>query len=83
MTIYKTKGTCSSEIRVELDGKKIRSVDIIGGCSGNSKGLTSILKGCDTDEVIARLEGITCGSKRTSCPDQIAKAIRLALNETA
>jgi uncharacterized protein (TIGR03905 family) len=83
MTVYKTKGTCSSEIRIDLDGKQIRSIDIVGGCDGNSKGLMSMLKGCDANETITRLEGITCGRKRTSCPDQIAKALRLALSEEA
>lgn len=81
MTVYKTKGTCASEIRIDLNGKQIRSVDVIGGCDGNSKGLMSMLEGCDVDETISRLEGITCGRKRTSCPDQIAKALRQALSE--
>ena len=81
MTVYKTKGTCSSEIRVVLDGDIIESVEIIGGCSGKSKGLMYMLRGCHVTDTISRLEGITCGSRRTSCPDQIAKALRMALTE--
>jgi uncharacterized protein (TIGR03905 family) len=82
MTVYKTKGTCSREIRVDLEGKTIKSVQIIGGCDGNSKGLMTMLRGCSVEDTISRLEGITCDSKRTSCPDQIAKALKQALSES-
>lgn len=78
MITYKTKGTCASEIRIELEGEMIRSIELVGGCDGNSKGLTAMLKNCDVDQTIERLEGITCGRKKTSCPDQIAKALRQA-----
>jgi len=81
MTVYKTKGTCSKEIRVVLDGNIIESVEIIGGCNGNSKGLMSMLRGRDAADTISRLEGITCGPRPTSCPDQIAKALKAALSE--
>ena len=74
---YKTKGTCSREINIVLnDDNKIESVEIIGGCHGNLQGISKLLIGMDKDEVIRRLEGICCGSKPTSCPNQIAKALK-------
>ena len=74
---YKTKGTCSREINIVLnDDNKIESIEIIGGCHGNLQGISKLLIGMDKDEVISRLEGICCGSKPTSCPDQIAKALK-------
>lgn len=72
---YKTKGTCSSEIIVELNGDTIESVKIIGGCDGNTKGICSLVQGMKADDVIDRLSGIKCGRKTTSCPDQLAKAL--------
>ena len=72
---YKTKGTCSSEIIVELNGDTIESVKIIGGCDGNTKGICSLVQGMKADDVIDRLSGIKCGRKPTSCPDQLAKAL--------
>jgi uncharacterized protein (TIGR03905 family) len=72
---YKTKGTCSSEIIIELDGDIIKSVRIIGGCNGNSKGISAIVEGMRADDVIARFKDIRCGYKTTSCPDQLANAL--------
>lgn len=72
---YKTRGTCSSEMIVELDGDIVKSVEIIGGCNGNTKGICSLVQGMKTDEVIRRLRGIQCGFKTTSCPDQLANAL--------
>lgn len=72
---YKTKGTCSSQMIVDLDGDVIKSVEIIGGCSGNAKGICSLVKGMKADDVIARCKGIKCGFKSTSCPDQLAQAL--------
>jgi len=60
----------------ELDGDVIRSLEVIGGCNGNLKGISSLLKGQKIDDVIERLDGITCGMKPTSCPDQIAQALK-------
>ena len=60
----------------DLDGDIIRSVEVIGGCNGNLKGISSLLKGQNVNEIISRLEGITCGPKSTSCPDQIAQALK-------
>lgn len=75
---FKPHGVCSREIRVELDGDRIAKVEVDGGCNGNLKGIVSLLEGMDVDDAIARMEGTTCGSKGTSCPDQIAKALKEA-----
>ena len=81
MQVYKTRGVCSQAIQFELDGDTIKHVNFIGGCSGNTQGVAQLAEGMDADEVISRLEGIRCGFKPTSCPDQLAKAIHQALNE--
>lgn len=78
---YKTKGVCSQAIEFEMDdNKKIHNVKFIGGCSGNTQGVASLVEGMDAEEVIRRLEGIRCGMRPTSCPDQLSKAIREAMN---
>lgn len=76
---YKTHGVCSSMIHVELDGDKIKDVDFVGGCNGNLQGISSLVKGMKVKDAIERLSGIKCGSKATSCPDQLAKALREAI----
>ena len=76
---YKTHGVCSSMIHVELDGDKIKDVDFVGGCNGNLQGISSLVKGMKVEDAIERLSGINCGSKATSCPDQLAKALREAI----
>ncbi|MBO7148712.1 MAG: TIGR03905 family TSCPD domain-containing protein [Clostridia bacterium] len=76
---YKTQGTCSRAIEIELDGNIIESVKFIGGCDGNTHGIASLVVGMDAQDVIKRLEGIKCGFKRTSCPDQLATALKLEL----
>ena len=73
---YTPKGICSRKMIFDLDGDIIRSVEVIGGCNGNLKGISSLLKGQNVNEIISRLEGITCGPKSTSCPDQIAQALK-------
>ena len=73
---YTPKGVCSRKMIFDLDGDIIRSVEVIGGCNGNLKGISSLLKGQNVNENISRLEGITCGPKSTSCPDQIAQALK-------
>lgn len=78
--IYKTTGTCSKEIHIELDGDVLKSVQFIGGCDGNLKGITSLVTGMKISDVIEKLEGIECRTKGTSCPDQLAKALKEALN---
>ena len=77
---YKTKGTCSREINIVLnDDNKIESVEIIGGCHGNLQGIGKLVEGMDASEVIKRVEGIKCGFKQTSCPDQLSKALSEAV----
>jgi uncharacterized protein (TIGR03905 family) len=77
---YKTSGTCSREIAFDLENGKVKNVKFFGGCNGNLKGIASLVEGMDTEDVIARVEGITCGMKNTSCPDQLAKALKEAKN---
>lgn len=75
--IYPTQGTCSRAIRILMnDENVVQSVEFLGGCAGNTKGVAQLAKGMKAEDVITRLEGITCGSKPTSCPDQLAKALR-------
>ena len=76
---YRPKGVCSQLMDIEVEDGKIESVKVTGGCSGNLQGISSLLKGMDVDEAISRMEGIRCGFKATSCPDQIAKALHTAL----
>ena len=75
---YKTQGTCSQRILFEIEDGKLKNVQFIGGCNGNLKGIGSLVEGMDVDHVIARLEGTTCGFKSTSCPDQLAHALKAA-----
>ena len=75
---YKTKGTCSQRIFFEIEDGKLKNVQFLGGCNGNLKGICSLVEGMDIDEVIPRLEGTTCGMKSTSCPDQLAQALKQA-----
>jgi uncharacterized protein (TIGR03905 family) len=77
---YKTSGTCSREIAFDLENGKVKNVKFFGGCNGNLKGIASLVEGMDIEDVIARVEGITCGMKNTSCPDQLAKALKEAKN---
>lgn len=72
--IYKTKGTCSTMIDVELKDGVIDSVKFTGGCNGNLQGISALVKGMKPEEAISRLKGIRCGFKPTSCPDQLAHA---------
>ncbi len=77
--VYKTKGTCSSQITFDLEDGKVHNVVFKGGCDGNLKGISSLIEGQEATEVIKRLEGIRCGFKNTSCPDQLSKALKEAL----
>ncbi len=72
---YKTRGTCSSGIVIDAENGIINDVKFIGGCPGNTQGVATLVKGMSVDEVINRLQGIRCGLKSTSCPDQLAKAL--------
>ena len=77
---YKTSGVCSSAIEFELDDqKKIHNVKFQGGCSGNTQGVARLVEGMEAEEAIRRLEGIRCGVRPTSCPDQVSKALKEAL----
>ena len=80
---YRTRGTCSSSIHVELDGRKIKRVVFTGGCNGNLQGISRLVEGMDIDTVIERLDGIHCGMKGTSCPDQLANALKKAREKLA
>lgn len=73
---YQTKGTCSRSISFELDGEKVKNVSFEGGCNGNLKGIAALVEGMKIDDVIEKVEGIRCGFKATSCPDQLAKALK-------
>ena len=73
---YIPTGTCSKLITVDVDDNTIIDVAFVGGCHGNTQGLSALLRGMDVDEAIRRLEGIDCHGKGTSCPDQLAKALR-------
>ena len=72
---YKTSGTCSTMIDLEVDGDIIKSVAFTGGCNGNLKGICALVRGMKVDDAIEKLQGIKCGFKNTSCPDQLAKAL--------
>ena len=73
---YRTKGVCSREITFEVKDNKLTNVQFIGGCSGNTQGVARLVEGMDVDEVIRRLDGIHCGFRPTSCPDQLANALK-------
>ena len=75
---YYPQGTCSVQIDVQLDGDTIKDVQFLGGCNGNLQGISRLVTGMNVDEAIGRLEGIRCGYKNTSCPDQLAWALRQA-----
>lgn len=77
---YKTRGTCSREISFEVEDGKVKNVQFYGGCNGNLKGIAALVEGMDIDDVIARVEGIHCGMKPTSCPDQLAQALKQVKN---
>lgn len=77
---YQPKGVCSSAIDIELDGNIIKSVSFTGGCNGNLKGISKLVEGMNAEAAIDKLQGITCGFKPTSCPDQLACALRMMLD---
>ena len=75
---YIPRGVCSRAIKIELDGDTIKNVQFVGGCNGNTQGIASLVRGMKVDDAISRMEGITCGNKPTSCPDQLAYALKQA-----
>ncbi len=72
---YRAKRICAINISFELNNNKVSNVEFLGGCDGNHKGIISLVEGMEVDDVITKLSGITCGPRRTSCPDQLAKAL--------
>lgn len=78
---YKTRGTCSRSIHIELEDGIVRSVSFLGGCSGNTQGVSKLVVGMKAEDVIKLLRGIDCGGKGTSCPDQLARALEKAVAE--
>lgn len=79
--VYKPKGVCSQEMRFEIDGDVICNVTIVGGCAGNLLGISRIMKDKKISEVMDAFEGVRCGAKQTSCPDQISKALKAYVEE--
>ena len=80
MTIeYAPQGTCSRLFRIDVEEGMIQSVQVVGGCDGNLKGISSLLKGMKVEDAIQRMEGIRCGPRATSCPYQLAQALKTAL----
>ena len=72
---YNTTGTCSRTIEIEIEDDKLMSLNFVGGCNGNLKGISALCRGMKVDDIIDKLEGIKCGFKNTSCPDQLANAL--------
>ena len=80
MTIkYNPKGVCAREFLIDVEDGVVRSVKITGGCNGNLQGISRLIEGMKAEDIITRIEGIRCGFKNTSCPDQIAQALKQAL----
>ena len=79
--VYKTKGVCAQGIEFEIDdNKKVHNIKFTGGCSGNTQGVARLVEGMKVKDAIASLEGVHCGPRPTSCPDQLAKALKEAIN---
>lgn len=77
---YKTNGTCSAQISFELDGEILHNIKFVSGCSGNTQGVAALAEGAEAKKVISLLSGIDCSGRGTSCPDQLAKAVKAALD---
>lgn len=78
---YKTQGVCSRAIQFDIVDNKVTNVRFVGGCAGNTQGVARLIEGMDVNEAIARMEGIQCGPRPTSCPDQLARALKQAIGE--
>ena len=76
---YRPQGVCSQLMEVEVEDGKIRRVEVVGGCNGNLQGISRLVVGMDVEDAISRMEGIRCGYKPTSCPDQLAKALKACI----
>ena len=77
---YKTRGTCARAVIVDVEDGVITECQFVGGCSGNTQGVASLVKGMKVEEAVAKIKGIKCGMKSTSCPDQLALALEEAAN---
>lgn len=77
---YRPKGVCSQLMEIDVEDGVVRSLKVMGGCSGNLQGIARLVAGMKVEDVIARLDGVHCGSKPTSCPDQLAKALRSCIH---
>lgn len=80
---YKTRGVCASKILFDLDGDTVKNIRFVSGCNGNTQGVARLAEGMKIDEVVARLKGVHCGMKPTSCPDQLAQALLAAKEQEA
>lgn len=80
---YRPKGVCSQMMNIEVEDGRIVDLKVIGGCSGNLQGIASLVKGMEVEDAISRMEGIKCGMKSTSCPDQLAQALKQFRNAPA
>ena len=78
---FRTHGTCSSRILITVEDDIVKNVEFVGGCSGNTQGTAALVRGMKVQDVIARLKGIRCGFKSTSCPDQLAQALEQLTSE--
>lgn len=78
---FRPSGVCSRLIKVDVDGDIVKNVEFVGGCAGNTQGVASLIAGMNVHDAISRLEGIKCGFKSTSCPDQLAKALKQAIHQ--
>jgi len=78
---FRPRGVCSQMMDIEIEDNKLVKLKVMGGCSGNLQGISSLVEGMDVNEIIKRLEGIRCGFKKTSCPDQLAQALKQYLKE--
>ena len=76
---YQPKGVCSRQIQFEIEDNKVKNVEFVGGCNGNLQGISRLIEGMNVQEAISRIEGIHCGYKSTSCPDQLAQALKEAV----
>lgn len=78
---YQPSGVCSSQITFEVENSIVRNVQFTRGCNGNTQGISRLVEGMSIDDVIARLKGVNCSGKGTSCPDQLAQALEMAKNQ--
>ena len=78
---YRPKGVCSRLMEIETEDGKLKSLKVMGGCDGNLQGIARLVEGMEVEEVIRRLDGVRCGRKATSCPDQVAKALQQSLSQ--